>query len=142
MKKTFLFYTGLILSIIISLFIAVNLRKSETSNRVGLLTANDANGQTRRFGRNIQVLTNVQTKEQLTKIMEDIANSLGVKCNYCHDVNNYASDEKETKRKARVMLRMVLAINRDFINWDKAEVVDCYTCHRGQTKPQAKPASK
>jgi photosynthetic reaction center cytochrome c subunit len=133
MKKTFLFYTGLILAVVVSLVIAVNLKKGEM----------DANGQTRRFGRNLQVLTNVQTtKEQLTKIMEDIANSLGVKCNYCHDVNNYASDEKETKRKARVMLKMVLTINREFINWDGAEIVDCYTCHRGQTKPQAKSASK
>ena len=134
MRKTFLFYTGFILAVIISLIIAVNLKKD------GKL--NDANGQTRRFGRNIQVLTNVQTKEQLTKIMEDISNSLGVKCNYCHNVDNYASDEKETKRKARTMLRMVLAINRDFVNWEGAEVVDCYTCHRGQTKPQAKSASK
>ncbi|CUU08969.1 Photosynthetic reaction center cytochrome C subunit [Candidatus Thermokryptus mobilis] len=134
MRKTFLFYTGLILAVIISLIIVVNLKKDEMSN--------DANGQTRRFGRNIQVLTDVQTKEQLTKIMEDMANSLGVKCNYCHNVNNYASDEKETKRKARVMLKMVLTINRDFINWDRAEIVDCYTCHRGQTKPQARSASK
>ena len=132
MKKTFLFYTGLILAVVVSLVIAFNLKKGEM----------DANGQTKRFGRNLQVLTNVQTKEQLTKIMEDIANSLGVKCNYCHDVNNYASDEKETKRKARVMLKMVLTINREFINWDGAEIVDCYTCHRGQTKPQAKSASK
>jgi hypothetical protein len=132
MKKTFLFYTGLILAVVVSLVIAVNLKKGEM----------DANGQTKRFGRNLQVLTNVQTKEQLTKIMEDIANSLGVKCNYCHDVNNYSSDEKETKRKARVMLKMVLTINREFINWDGAEIVDCYTCHRGQTKPQAKSASK
>ncbi|MFN3135773.1 MAG: photosynthetic reaction center cytochrome c subunit family protein [Candidatus Kryptonium sp.] len=49
---------------------------------------------------------------------------------------------KETKKRARVMLKMVRTINRDFINWEGAEAVNCYTCHRGQAKPQTKGASK
>ncbi|CUU00890.1 Photosynthetic reaction center cytochrome C subunit [Candidatus Kryptobacter tengchongensis] len=127
MRKTALFYTSFIFLVIIGLDVAVDLTNSQSQ---------------RRFGRNLQVLTEVQSKEQLQKIMEGIADALGVKCNYCHDVNNYASDVKETKKKARVMLKMVMTINRDFINWEGAEVVDCYTCHRGQTKPQIKGALK
>ncbi|CUS98277.1 Photosynthetic reaction center cytochrome C subunit [Candidatus Kryptobacter tengchongensis] len=127
MRKTALFYTSFIFLVIIGLVVAVDLTNSQSQ---------------RRFGRNLQVLTEVQSKEQLQKIMEGIADALGVKCNYCHDVNNYASDVKETKKKARVMLKMVMTINRDFINWEGAEVVDCYTCHRGQTKPQIKGALK
>ncbi len=131
MKKMALFYTGLLLFIIIGLIIAVELNKKES----GVNTGTVAWGQTS-VGRNLQVLTDVRSKEQLQKIMEEISDALGVKCNYCHDVNNYSSDVKETKRKARVMLKMVMTINRDFINWEGAQVVDCSTCHRGQTKPQ------
>jgi photosynthetic reaction center cytochrome c subunit len=131
MRKYALFYTA-ILSVFVFVLAIINLNPFFS----------DSNAQQRRFGRNLQVLTHVESKEQLQKIMEGIANSLGVKCNYCHNVNNYASDEKETKKKARVMLKMVMTINRDFINWEGAEVVDCYTCHRGQTKPQVKASSK
>ena len=131
MKKISLFYIA-VLSIPAILMAIANLN----------LFNDDANAQGRRFGRNLQVLTQVESKEQLQKIMEGIADALGVKCNYCHNVQNYASDEKETKRKARTMLKMVMTINRDFINWEGAEVVDCYTCHRGQTKPQVKASSK
>ncbi|MEN3038175.1 MAG: c-type cytochrome [Candidatus Kryptonium sp.] len=138
MKKTILFYMALAFAIIVGLSVAINLKFDETK-----FNGQDAFAQDqRRFGRNLQVLTDVQSKEQLQKMMEGIANSLGVKCNYCHDVNNYASDVKETKKKARTMLKMVMTINRDFINWEGATVVDCYTCHRGQTKPQVKGASK
>jgi len=131
MRKYALFYTA-ILFVFVFVLAIVNLNPFFS----------DSNAQQRRFGRNLQVLTEVQSKEQLQKIMEGIADALGVKCNYCHDVNNYASDVKETKKKARVMLKMVMTINRDFINWEGAEVVDCYTCHRGQTKPQIKGALK
>jgi len=137
MKKMALFYTGLLTLVIIGLIIAIDLNKKD--NEISIDAVAWAQG---RFGRNLQVLTDVRSKEQLQKIMEGISDALGVKCNYCHDVNNYSSDVKETKRKARTMLKMVMTINRDFINWEDAQVVDCYTCHRGQTKPQIKGASK
>ncbi len=131
MRKYAIFYTALLFVFVFALLV-VNFNPF-----VG-----DSKAQQRRFGRNLQVLTHVESTEQWQKIKEGMVKSLGVKCNYCHNVNNYASDEKETKKKARVMLKMVMTINRDFINWEGAEVVDCYTCHRGQTKPQVRASSK
>lgn len=134
MRKMALFYTGLLTLVLI---LVTFLDKKDDEFNIDAVAW--AQG---RLGRNLQVLTDVRSKEQLQKIMEGISDALGVKCNYCHDVNNYSSDVKETKRKARTMLKMVMTINRDFINWEGAQVVDCYTCHRGQTKPQVKGASK
>ena len=94
MKKMALFYTGLLTLVIIGLIIAIDLNKKD--NEISIDAVAWAQG---RFGRNLQVLTDVRSKEQLQKIMEGISDALGVKCNYCHDVNNYSSDVKETKRK-------------------------------------------
>jgi len=54
---------------------------------------------------------------------------------------NYALDNKDTKKTARVMLKMVDSINKVFLatvpTRDMAAVinVNCYTCHRGVAKP-------
>ncbi len=60
-------------------------------------------------------------------------------CNYCHNPENMASDEKYTKIVARRMLQMTRTINA---NWqphvasgpEKAGVT-CWTCHRGNAVP-------
>ncbi len=74
--------------------------------------------------------------------------ALGVRCDYCHvakermplDSFNFRSDDKRTKRTARVMLDMVHHINMDHL----MEVperpvpnvqVTCVTCHRGVPRP-------
>ena len=74
--------------------------------------------------------------------------ALGVRCNYCHvaregmplDSFNFRSDDKRTKRTARVMLDMVHHINMEHL----MEVperpvpnveVTCFTCHRGVARP-------
>ena len=76
--------------------------------------------------------------------------ALGVRCNYCHvaregmplDSFNFRSDDKRTKRTARVMLDMVHHINMEHL----MEVperpvpnveVTCFTCHRGVARPVA-----
>jgi photosynthetic reaction center cytochrome c subunit len=56
-------------------------------------------------------------------------------CEYCHNPDNLASDEKYPKLVARRMLQMTRNINS---NW-KSHVVDtgvtCWTCHRGNPVP-------
>src|SRR5215210_8805513 len=71
--------------------------------------------------KNIQVLKGLP-ESQLLPEMNFIAASLGVQCGFCH-VNKgrdpqtgqtawvWESDEKDEKKKAREMMRMVLAIN-------------------------------
>jgi photosynthetic reaction center cytochrome c subunit len=73
---------------------------------------------------------------QLVDIMNGgYSRALGVRCTYCHNPADFASDEKRTKRAARETLASMrnLEASRDdrFIN--------CATCHRGQVDPHEQP---
>ena len=59
-----------------------------------------------------------------------------VGCNYCHNPENMASDEKYTKVVARRMLQMTLNINTNWSSHVKGTGVTCYTCHRGYAVPR------
>ena len=84
--------------------------------------------------KNIQVLKGLPDS-QLLPVMNYMAASLGVRCNYCHvnkDGNwDYALDEKAEKKTAREMITMVSGINKG--NFRGNPEVSCYTCHRGRT---------
>lgn len=91
--------------------------------------------------KNIQVLKGMPESE-LGTVMNYVATSLGVRCNYCHvnkGGNNWVweADDKEEKLTARAMMKMVLAINKD--NFRGNIEVGCNTCHRGRTTPQSVP---
>jgi hypothetical protein len=98
--------------------------------------------------KNIQVLKGLPDS-QLTAEMNFIAVSLGVQCGFCH-VNTgkdpqtgrtnwvWESDEKEEKKRARDMMRMVLAVNKGDFGLSRGQVT-CFTCHRGQEHPQGMP---
>jgi hypothetical protein len=72
-----------------------------------------------------------------------------VQCGFCH-VNKgrdpqtgqtqwvWESDEKEEKKVAREMMRMVLTVNKGEFGLSRGQVT-CYTCHRGQEHPQNMP---
>jgi len=64
--------------------------------------------------------------------------ALGVRCDFCHNPQDYSSDEKETKLTARKMMEMVKNVNATTFNGEQK--VQCWTCHRGQQKPEAPPA--
>jgi tetratricopeptide (TPR) repeat protein len=97
---------------------------------------------------NLQVLPKTTSKAELNQIMRGFAFALGVRCNYCHagktvegspESLNFADDERETKRTARIMLRMVTSINTDYIGKLGATPsieVECFTCHRGLDQPR------
>jgi photosynthetic reaction center cytochrome c subunit len=86
--------------------------------------------------KNIQVLKGVPA-EELIPAMQFITASLGVQCDFCHLENAFEKDEKQTKQKARKMMRMMFAINKD--NFDGHREVTCYACHRGAHKPVVTP---
>jgi len=84
--------------------------------------------------KNIQVLKGLPDS-QLVPVMNYMAASLGVRCNFCH-VNNqgtwdFSSDESAEKKTARAMITMVGGINKN--NFRGNPDVSCYTCHRGRT---------
>ena len=93
---------------------------------------------------NLQVLPKDISKPQLEGTMRRFAFALNVRCVHCHvqKANNqmdFADDEKETKKTARVMLQMVAAINREYISklGKSAPLqVECVTCHHGLAQPR------
>jgi hypothetical protein len=90
--------------------------------------------------KNIQILKGKPAGAVLS-IMEIAYNtSLGVRCDYCHDPKDWASDAKKQKIIARQMSGMVHDINEKYIksiDGLKSEhpAVNCTTCHRGQEIP-------
>jgi len=93
-----------------------------------------------------QVFKNIQMFKgmpaaRLLRIMElGYARSLGVNCTHCHVVDQWDKDDKPTKPIAREMAKMVQTINNDLLKNIKNlkgpnPIVNCTTCHRGQTKP-------
>lgn len=97
---------------------------------------------------NLQVLPKDTSRPQLESTMRGFAFALNVRCNYCHVEKpdgekvkiDFAADEKETKKTARVMLQMVAAINRDYLDrlpkTPPIIQVQCVTCHHGLTQPR------
>jgi tetratricopeptide (TPR) repeat protein len=85
----------------------------------------------------------------LIDTMQSFTRALGVRCTYCHVGNegeplssyDFASDQKPEKNKAREMLRMVGAINGEYLTKladrrTPAINVACTTCHRGVAEPR------
>jgi tetratricopeptide (TPR) repeat protein len=99
---------------------------------------------------NLQVLPEGTGGAELGQIMRGFSTSLNVRCEHCHvgegpDLSqfDFPADDKPAKRKARVMLEMVAAINRDYLagiadieDTESSTIeVTCVTCHRGNAKP-------
>ena len=82
--------------------------------------------------RNVQVLKDVPP-DQFQLVMQYIAASLGVQCNYCHVQGDNASDDKDTKKTARKMMQMVSDLNTQF--FAGTSKVSCASCHNGHAKP-------
>jgi hypothetical protein len=70
--------------------------------------------------------------------------SLGVDCKHCHVVDQWEQDDKPTKQIARDMYALMLSIDGDLKKISnlksKNPIVTCYSCHRGQTKPELGPS--
>ena len=91
---------------------------------------------------NVQVLGGVST-ERFNHFMASVNNWVApqtgdpnnVGCNYCHNPNNMASDEKYPKIVARRMIQMTQNINANWTSHVQGTGVTCWTCHRGNTIP-------
>jgi hypothetical protein len=105
---------------------------------------------------NLQVLSKNLTGQQVRQIMMGWSAALGVGCDNCHaaDPNNmgpngrprlnFASDEKDEKKMARIMYTMLEVDKSEYIAkvaaLDKmdepAPPLTCGTCHRGHLDPE------
>jgi len=99
---------------------------------------------------NLKVLPEGTKGRELGQVMRNFSIALGVRCEHCHvgegnDLSQYdfAADDKAAKRKARVMIEMLAAVNDDFLPRLSAVddeknaplAVTCITCHRKNTRP-------
>ncbi|HUK32062.1 MAG TPA: hypothetical protein VLV89_13175 [Candidatus Acidoferrum sp.] len=66
---------------------------------------------------NLKVLPKDINKPKLVDVMKRFSITFGVRCNYCHAVSDdltegsFDSDEKDTKVKARELIRSILEMN-------------------------------
>ncbi len=99
--------------------------------------------------KNLKVLPMDIPVRALLDTMRNVAGALGVRCNFCHvgkegeplTTYDFAADDKPEKVKARVMMRMVKAIDGEYLTQlpsrtQPAVVVTCMTCHRGVSIPR------
>jgi photosynthetic reaction center cytochrome c subunit len=91
--------------------------------------------------KNIQVLKGIPVDEFMGT-MGLFSAALNVCCGDCHvgaggDNPQWDADTIPRKRTARRMVTMVNNINRD--NFGGAQVVTCWTCHRGNSNPATTP---
>ena len=100
--------------------------------------------------KNLKVFPKDISRAELLGNMKFFAQSLGVRCTYCHvgeegkplSTYDFASDAKDHKTIARDMIRLADHINQEHlpkILTDPEAKVSCYTCHRGSTKPLTAP---
>jgi len=97
---------------------------------------------------NLQVFPDTISRSRLIEAMRGFSFALGVRCSYCHAVkdagfdstDSFASDEKLTKERARVMIRMVTDLNEKYLpklpeREEPGLAVQCRTCHGGIALP-------
>ncbi|HEX6944153.1 MAG TPA: hypothetical protein VF128_14595 [Gemmatimonadaceae bacterium] len=119
--------------------------------------------------KNLQVLPRDMPRNQVTAIMRTFTMALGVRCEHCHTedaaataaaaaaaanapaggrggrgggpVLDYSLDDKENKKIAREMMKMVADINGKYLpatgrTFTDLTRVTCETCHHGLAKPR------
>lgn len=119
--------------------------------------------------KNLQVLPKDTPRNQVTALMRTFTAALGVNCAHCHTEDpaaaaaaaaaaanapaggrggrgggpqlDYALDDKDTKKVAREMMKMVMDINGKYLptagrTMNDLSRVTCETCHHGLAKPR------
>tara|TARA_Y100001970_G_C14225121_1_gene855165 strand:+ start:1933 stop:2298 length:366 start_codon:yes stop_codon:yes gene_type:complete len=92
--------------------------------------------------KNVQAL-DIQSRSEMKEYMKSISKDLGVKCSFCHDLNDKAKDT-DIKIIARDMIIMQQEINKQYFTvlgdslnkHNNVMHISCWTCHRGSNKPQ------
>jgi hypothetical protein len=96
---------------------------------------------------NLEILPKDMKKRELVQVMRGFASALGKRCNYCHvgedpsslEGYDFASDDKEPKRIARIMMKMTADINGTHLSKldeNHTTKVRCITCHHGVETPE------
>lgn len=92
--------------------------------------------------KNVTVLRGIPVDEFMGT-MGVFSAALGLSCEDCHtassnDWANYAKDISPRKQMARRMVTMMTELNKQYFGG--RQVVTCFSCHRGSTRPKATPS--
>lgn len=72
---------------------------------------------------------------EIKKYMKGVADGLGVKCSFCHEGKDYASEAIPIKDFARKKIGMVRWLNEKYRPEGAKWEYSCFSCHRGQVRP-------
>ena len=90
--------------------------------------------------KNLQVLPKTITNDELKKMMDGFTEQLGVKCTFCHVLEQYEKDERPHKADGRRMIKLVLDMKAKKADYFgprvKEAVITCGMCHRGKAEPE------
>ena len=91
--------------------------------------------------KNVKVLPYTKKRDRVKYMKSVVASELGVKCNFCHNLSDYSSDEKGHKKVAREMMAMTINANKTMKDLNFHEI-SCWVCHRGENHPLNPPKKK
>lgn len=126
---------------ILALFVNPIISRAEVSNSnevkpsLPALTSWEGKSAVETRFKNIKQLTHL-TEVELERVMGYTAESLGVKCTFCHNKKNFSLDDNPRKKRAREMIKMVQSVNQSFFQQER---ISCYTCHAGNIIPKYLP---
>ena len=87
---------------------------------------------------NLQVLSPDISKDELKEIMTGFTEALGVKCTFCHTIDEYDKDDNKHKPMARNMIKLVVHLLENaevyFPEETDQKKIGCATCHQGEAE--------
>ncbi len=83
--------------------------------------------------KNVSILKG-RPASRLPGMMEALTGLIGVNCEFCHDKDDFASDDKPAKKTARAHFAMIARLNKE--EFGGQNKISCWTCHHGKPKPE------
>src|SRR4051812_20190773 len=78
----------------------------------------------------------MKTNEEIVRQeMIVISRQLGVTCNECHNIQNFASNEKKSFKVSKDHMRIVETLHANGFDGKKGPTASCYMCHQGKLTP-------
>ncbi|HMQ68732.1 MAG TPA: photosynthetic reaction center cytochrome c subunit family protein [Ignavibacteria bacterium] len=91
---------------------------------------------------NIQMMKGLSAGNLINAMNKGFSTALGVGCEHCHNIENFASDEVPAKQVSREMMKMsgeIRGMLKNIKGIDSENPnVNCATCHRGSIVPATK----
>ncbi|WP_413288359.1 photosynthetic reaction center cytochrome c subunit family protein [Bdellovibrio sp. HCB337] len=81
-------------------------------------------------------------EDKVRQEMVVISRQLGVTCTECHNIQNFASDEKKTFKVAKDHMRITETLRGSGFDGKKGPEASCFMCHQGKLRPEYKESIK